>query len=111
MLNNTKIKQNKILVTGCSGFIGFHVAKTLLDRNFQVCGIDNMNNYYDQRLKRERLKILKKERNFKFFKIDICDTKKINNLFKKSLFSFEYIYIKSSGLSKPLDFAFSNALI
>ena len=86
MLNNTKIKQNKILVTGCSGFIGFHVAKTLLDRNFQVCGIDNMNNYYDQKLKRERLKILKKKRNFKFFKIDICDTKKINNLFKKSLF-------------------------
>ena len=44
-----------ILVTGAAGFIGFHVAKTLLERGDQVVGIDNLNDYYDVRLKEARL--------------------------------------------------------
>ena len=49
----------KILITGCSGFIGFHTSKRVLTK-YKVVGLDSMNKYYDINLKRERLKILKK---------------------------------------------------
>ena len=52
------MKKN-ILVTGCAGFIGMHISKKLLQENFNVIGIDNLNNYYDINLKKKRLKILK----------------------------------------------------
>ena len=60
-----------ILVTGCAGFIGFHLTKKLLDQNFTIIGIDNLNDYYDVVLKKNRLKILKKHNKFLFYKIDI----------------------------------------
>ena len=60
----------KILITGCAGFIGFHLAKKLLNNNkLKVYGIDNLNSYYDVRLKQDRLKILKKNINFNFKKL------------------------------------------
>ena len=52
------------LVTGCAGFIGFHFSLLLLKKGKKVIGIDNINNYYDQKLKRDRLKNLKKFKNF-----------------------------------------------
>ena len=58
----------KILITGSSGFIGFHVSKKLLDKGFKIIGYDSMNNYYDINLKRSRLNILKKYKNFSFQK-------------------------------------------
>jgi UDP-glucuronate 4-epimerase len=70
-----------ILVSGAAGFIGFHVAKKLLEKNFKVIGIDNLNNYYDKTLKLDRLKIIKKK--IKFYKIDIINYKKLKYLFKK----------------------------
>ena len=51
-----------ILVTGAAGFIGFHVSSLLLKKNFNIYGIDNLNNYYDVNLKLARLKILKKKK-------------------------------------------------
>ena len=48
----------KILVTGAAGFIGFHLCKKLLEDKHQILGIDNINNYYDVKLKKNRLKIL-----------------------------------------------------
>ena len=72
-----------VLVTGSAGFIGFHYSKFLLDKNFNVIGIDNINNYYDKKIKYDRLKILKKFNNFKFFKIDISNHKKLNKLVRK----------------------------
>ena len=48
----------KILVTGAAGFIGFHIARKLLDSNFEVIGLDNINDYYDPQLKFDRLKEL-----------------------------------------------------
>ena len=48
----------KILVTGTAGFIGFHLANRLLIENYEVIGIDNLNNYYDTKLKIDRLKEL-----------------------------------------------------
>ena len=47
---------NKILITGSAGFIGFHLSKSLLDDGYEVCGIDNLNDYYDPLLKNSRLK-------------------------------------------------------
>ena len=71
--------EEKILVTGCAGFIGFHVCKQLLNKGLFVLGVDNMNDYYDVNLKKARLKELEKfaERNinaeFLFIKADLKD--------------------------------------
>ena len=51
--------KSKILITGVAGFIGFHLAKKLLEKNFRVIGLDNLNNYYSKKIKIDRLKILK----------------------------------------------------
>ena len=59
----------KILVTGSAGFIGFHFSKFLLEKRFKVIGIDNLNNYYNNKIKKDRIKILKKNKNFKFLKM------------------------------------------
>ena len=56
----------KIFISGSSGFIGFHVAKKFLEKGMKVHGFDSMNNYYDVSLKKSRLKILKKYKNFSF---------------------------------------------
>ena len=69
-----------ILVTGAAGFIGFHVARTLLDRGERVIGIDNLNDYYDVSLKEARLAKLHEYRNFKFAKLDIADRDRIFDL-------------------------------
>ena len=80
----------KVLVTGCCGFIGFHLCKKLFDiKKIRVFGIDNLNNYYDVNLKKNRLEILKKNKNFKFYKIDISDEKKLKRNFKIN--KYEYI--------------------
>ena len=71
----------KILITGSSGFIGFHLAKKLLDKNL-VLGIDNHNNYYSKKIKQKRLSILKKKKNFSFKIVDIKDKTKLNKIFK-----------------------------
>ena len=62
-----------ILLTGAAGFIGFHVAKTLLERGDQVVGIDNLNDYYDVRLKQARLAQLAAFSGFHFVKLDVAD--------------------------------------
>ena len=77
------MKNNLIVITGSSGFIGYHVARMLLSQNYKVVGLDNHNNYYDTSIKFKRKKLLKKFKNFKFFKIDIKNKKKLHNLFKK----------------------------
>ena len=79
----------KTLVTGAAGFIGMHTCISLLKQKKKVIGIDNVNNYYDIELKRKRLKELRKYKNFKFYKIDLRDFKKINNLFK--IHKFKYV--------------------
>ena len=73
----------KIIVTGSSGFIGFHVSKKLLESGNKVHGLDSMNNYYDVNLKKARLKILKKYKNFSFSKTKIENKKNLDKAFKK----------------------------
>tara|TARA_Y100000590_G_C15707321_1_gene1009100 strand:- start:1141 stop:2112 length:972 start_codon:yes stop_codon:yes gene_type:complete len=74
------------LVTGAAGFIGFHMCKFLLKKKFKVIGLDSLNNYYSKSFKLKRLSILKKERSFKFIKLDICKSNKLDQLFKKNNF-------------------------
>jgi UDP-glucuronate 4-epimerase len=62
-----------VLVTGAAGFIGMHVTAALLDRGEAVIGIDNLNAYYDPALKQARLKLLEREKGFRFFKADLAD--------------------------------------
>ena len=73
----------KILLTGCAGFIGFHLAKKLLNKSHKVIGIDSLNKYYEPKLKKYKLKELKKNKNFKFFKDNIRDKNKLLNIIKK----------------------------
>ncbi len=89
----------KVLLTGSAGFIGFHVSKALIERGYQVIGLDSLNAYYDVNLKIARLKQLgidlkkksnkkyfnsDKFSNFKFFKIDLSNTEDVNNFFKNT---------------------------
>ena len=75
----------KVLVTGACGFIGFHLSKKLLKKDYQVIGIDNFNNYYNPKLKEERLKRLENISNsdqFKIFRVDIKNSDSLKNIFK-----------------------------
>ena len=71
----------RFLVTGAAGFIGYHTAKALLDRGDEVIGLDNLNSYYDVKLKQARLKRLEGRNGFKFYKLDLSDRSGIANLF------------------------------
>lgn len=74
---------NKVLITGGAGFIGFHLSNLLLNKGYQVIGIDNLNDYYDIRIKEGRLAILQAKENYTFYKIDIKDKEDVDNLFKE----------------------------
>jgi Nucleoside-diphosphate-sugar epimerases len=76
----------KILVTGAAGFIGYHVARHLLDRGDDIAGIDNLNDYYDVSLKEARLSRLREYKNFSFEKIDITSSDNLNRLFAEKKF-------------------------
>ena len=77
-----------IIITGAAGFIGFHLSKRLLSDGHKILGIDNLNDFYDVNLKKERLKLLKEVSKgsdlFTFIKSDLKDSKKINDIFKKN---------------------------
>ena len=73
----------KILVTGVAGFIGFHLSKKLLKNSDEILGIDNLNDYYDVKLKSDRLKILQEFKNFSFQKVDISENKILKKVFKE----------------------------
>jgi UDP-glucuronate 4-epimerase len=66
-----------ILVTGAAGFIGFHTARALLERGDRVIGIDNLNDYYEVRLKKARLDLLHAYAGFRFVKLDVADRSKV----------------------------------
>ena len=71
-----------ILITGTAGFIGFHLANRLLSMGCRVLGVDNLNDYYDVNLKKDRLAILEKHPDFSFFRTDLSDLDGLTTIFK-----------------------------
>jgi UDP-glucuronate 4-epimerase len=69
------------LVTGAAGFIGYYLSKRLLDEGKIVVGVDNINDYYDVNLKHERLNLIKDHKNFTFYKYDISNKTKMEEVF------------------------------
>ena len=81
------VNKDVILVTGCAGFIGYHLCKNLLKKNLRVIGFDNINNYYDVSLKKSRLNNLEEQKTseksqWKFIFGDLEDKQKIDEIFK-----------------------------
>jgi UDP-glucuronate 4-epimerase len=73
----------KILITGGAGFIGSNIAKRLMDRGDKIVLLDNFNDYYDPRLKEDRIKIFLKGYKFKLYRGDIRDAKLVEKIFRK----------------------------
>ena len=89
----------KILITGACGFIGFNFANFLLksSKNY-IVGIDNLNNYYSVKLKKNRLKILKNKKNFFFYNSDIKNLSIIDKIFKKRKFDIVFNFAAQAGV-------------
>lgn len=79
---------NNILVTGAAGFIGFHLTRRLLNMGFSVTGVDNLNPYYDVRLKQARLDILLQSEAFRFVQAELADKAAIDRVFDQN---FQYV--------------------
>ena len=101
---------SKILVTGSAGFIGFHLVKKLLDNEHDVIGIDNLNNYYDVKLKKLRLEKIQKfteesrlNVKYKFFKIDLANESSLKKLFKENSFDYVINLAAQAGVRYSLD--------
>ena len=73
----------KILVTGSAGFIGFHLSRSLLEDGFEVCGVDNVNDYYSPQLKMDRTKQLEAYPGYRFERVDIFDRDQLRRVFSE----------------------------
>ena len=95
----------KILITGCAGFIGFHLTKFLTSKKISIIGIDNLNNYYDVKIKKDRLKILNQisKKNFKFYKLDMTNDKLVKQVFLKEKFDVVINLAAQAGVRYSLE--------
>lgn len=93
---------NKILVTGVAGFIGFHLCKRLIERGDEVIGIDNINDYYDIKLKFDRLRQIEGCKNFQFIRIDIADREGVSKLFSEKEFDIVVNLAAQAGVRYSL---------
>ena len=93
-----------IVITGVCGFIGFSLAKNLLEsRNIKIIGIDNLNDYYSTKLKKNRIFQLKKFKNFMFFKFDLREQKKLNKIFNDNKFNAVFHFAAQAGVRYSVD--------
>jgi len=94
----------KILITGVAGFIGFNFAKNLLEKKqYNIIGLDNLNDYYDVNLKKKRINQLIKSKKFRFYKINIKDRLKINKIFKYNKIDFVFHFAAQAGVRYSID--------
>jgi len=93
----------KVLVTGAAGFIGYHVAKKLLQAGDQVVGLDNLNNYYDVQLKLDRLKQLEAATGFSFHRLSLEDTVAVDELFARERFDVVVNLAAQAGVRYSLE--------
>ena len=98
-----KFKFTKVLVTGAAGFIGYHLSKRLLQNGCYVTGIDNLNPYYDVRLKAARLDKLTPFENFSFSKIDLSDPKALEKIFGDTQFDVVVNLAAQAGVRYSLE--------
>ena len=80
-MTDTLPTQSKILISGAAGFIGFHLAKFMLERGHFVVGLDNLNSYYDPKLKEGRLDVLRTYNNFVFYRADLKEKPAVDEIF------------------------------
>tara|TARA_Y100000741_G_scaffold334097_1_gene291109 strand:+ start:2339 stop:3316 length:978 start_codon:yes stop_codon:yes gene_type:complete len=104
----------KILITGVAGFIGYHLAEKLLNKNFRIIGIDNLNDYYDPILKQDRLNNLNKFSNFEFHKIDFIQNNELESIFNNNQFN-QVIHLGAQAgvrysLTNPQDYIETNII-
>ena len=93
-----------ILITGVAGFIGFHLATRILNTpGIKVYGVDNINSYYDVSIKKQRLSLLKKNKNFYFKKFDLSNYNKTNIFFKNNNFSIVYHLAAQAGVRYSIE--------
>jgi UDP-glucuronate 4-epimerase len=96
------MSENPVLVTGAAGFIGFHVARRLLENGRTIVGVDNMNDYYDVRLKEARCSELAKFPAFRFIKLDLADRSATAKLFAQEHFPFVVHLAAQAGVRHSL---------
>jgi UDP-glucuronate 4-epimerase len=96
----------KVLITGVTGFIGYHLSLALLERQYYVTGIDNINNYYDPELKNMRLKNIvdhKNSCNFNFIKLDISNRDNMDNFFRDGDFDIVIHLAAQAGVRYSIE--------
>lgn len=100
-----------VLITGIAGFIGYSLARRLLSEGFSVHGIDNLNDYYDVSLKKDRLRNLQTFQNLNFREIDICEREKIRDLFRATQFDYVFHLAAQAGVRYSIEnpFAYSDS--
>ena len=101
-----------VLVTGAAGFIGFHLARRLLENGCHVAGLDNMNDYYDVHLKKARLSLLMSDNRFDFHQLDLADREGVEKLFDEKTFDVVVNLAAQAGvrysLTNPHAYVLSN---
>jgi UDP-glucuronate 4-epimerase len=98
-----ELQYQKVLVTGAAGFIGYHLAERLCGDGYDVVGLDNLNPYYDVRLKEARLECLKKKSNFTFASMDLTERKQMQDLFARSGFDVVVNLAAQAGVRYSLE--------
>ena len=92
-----------ILITGAAGFIGFHLAQRLLREGHAIVGIDNLNHYYDVKLKKDRLALLKANTVFTFYEADVADAGELNVIFEQHKFDRVIHLAAQAGVRYSID--------
>src|SRR6204780_2767939 len=96
------VSERRVMVTGAAGFIGAHLVQRLLAEGFEVVGVDNLNNYYDPRLKDARLRKLCMGPRFWFFPLDLADRSRVDSLFRNGDFDAVVHLAAQAGIRRSI---------